>query len=106
MSEPTEQAWNEAREQLAALGDKLAAHYRRLVGEEGPQEEQVRDALRTLGAAFDRVLESLGAAARDPEVQETLRAAATSLAGVLGTTLSRLGEELRRNRGQDPPTTG
>jgi hypothetical protein len=106
MSEPSEEAWNQAREQLASLGDKLAAHYRRLVGEEGPQEEQVRDALRTLGAAFDRVMESLGTAARDPEVRETLRGAATSLASAVGATFSRLGEELRRDRAQDPPTSG
>ncbi len=66
-----------------------------MADEGGPSEGEVRDALRTLGDAGRRMIDSLGNAMRDPEVREHVRTAAASLVTALGATFSELGRELR-----------
>jgi hypothetical protein len=88
--------WDEAAERMRALGEKLKAQYRDMAGDEGPTEGEVRDAFRTLGSAFERVLDAVSAAFRDPDVREQTKQAAASFVSALGATFDELGDELRR----------
>lgn len=67
-----------------------------MAGEEGPSEGDVKDAFRTLGAAFERVMDAVGSAFRDPDVRDQTKQAASSLVSALGATFEELGEELKR----------
>ncbi len=78
------------------MGDKLKDRYKELVGDEGPSEDQVKDALKTLGNAVQAVVESVGAALRDPEVRTGVKDAAAGFASAMGQTFSDLGEEIRK----------
>lgn len=80
--------------ELRALGDRLRATYRGSAGEDGPDEDELKEALSTLLDAWNRVAASLSAALGDPGTREQLRRAADSFATALGSTLSQLGEEL------------
>lgn len=88
--------WDEAAERFSTLGSKLKEQYRTMAGEEGPSEGDVKDAFRTLGAAFERVMDAVGSAFRDPEVRDQTKQAASSLVTALGATFEELGEELKR----------
>ena len=78
------------------MGDKLREQYKELVGDEGPSEDQVRDALKTLGTAVQSVVESVGAALRDPEVRSQVKEAAAGFASAVGQTFNDLGDEIRK----------
>ncbi len=97
-NDPTqEDPWTDASNRWISLGDSLKKRYRDLVGDDGPDEEAIRDAVRTLGDAAQSVLSSVGSAMRDPAVRDQLRDAAASLVSALGTTFDQLGDELRRS---------
>lgn len=88
--------WTEASERWADVGDGLRRRYRDLVGDRGPTEDDLREALRTLGDAARSVADSVGSAMRDPEVRAQVKEAAASLVSALGATFEELGDELRR----------
>lgn len=92
----TEEAWSQVREVLGSLGATLRDHYAAVAGPDGPSEEQVRGALRTLGEAFEQMIESLGSAFRDPAVRDQARKAAGSVVTAIGATFGDVGEELTR----------
>ena len=83
------------------MSEKIKTHYQDLVGDEGPSEEKVREAVSTLGTAAQSMIDSLGEAMRDPEVRGQVKDAAASFVAALGTTFSRLGDELRGERRHD-----
>lgn len=58
--------------------------------------EDVKEALRKLGAALDDAFEALGAAAKDPAVKEDVRQVGQSLSGALSATFADVGDDLRR----------
>jgi hypothetical protein len=99
----TEQAWDEVREVVGSLLSGLRDHYATVAGPDGPSEEEVRGALRTLGDAFERVVESIGSALRDPAVREQARKAAGSVVSALGATFGDVGEELSRAMRAEEP---
>lgn len=70
--------------------------YRDVVGETGPSENEVKDAMRTLGTAAQALFDSLGSAMRDPDVRTQMKDAAAEFASAVGQTFSDLGEEIRR----------
>jgi hypothetical protein len=97
-TDPTqEDPWTEATARWSDINEGLRRRYRDLVGEDGPDEEAVRDAIRTLGEAAQSVIASIGTAMKDPEVRAQVKDAAASLVSALGTTFDELGDELRRS---------
>lgn len=76
------------------MGGRFTESYRRVAEEGGPSEEEIRQALATLGGAWDRVAGSVSSALQEEEVRRRLRQAAAALAAALGATLSQLGEDL------------
>lgn len=80
------------------MTDELKARYRAVADDDSPSEDEVKDALTTLGHAAQRLFDSFGDAARDPEMRDRLKGVATSFVSALGKTFSDLGDELRRTR--------
>ncbi|MGH8875362.1 MAG: hypothetical protein ACRDVM_08965 [Acidimicrobiia bacterium] len=95
-------AWRRVAEQVSALSDRFRDHYL-TEDAEGPTDEAVREALRTLGEALNRVVVSLGHALGDPDVREAAKQTAGGLVTAMGAAFSELGEELRRGRDHSPP---
>jgi hypothetical protein len=93
-------------EQFAALGKRLKDTYRQTAGETGPSEDEVKAAFRTLGGAWDRLAETIGAAARDEQLRENVKQAATGFFEAMGAAFSELGAELRRTRRDTATDTG
>jgi Flp pilus assembly pilin Flp len=99
-----EDPWQQATERWASVTDKLKDRYQEVVGDEGPSEDEVREALRTLGTAVQAVFDSLGTAMRDPEVRTQVKNAAAGFMAAIGQTFTDLGSELKRDRSADPET--
>ena len=88
-------------EHLSSLGRKLRDTYERTIGEAGPDQDDVKSALRTLGNAAERLAQAVGAAARDVEVRTTVKNAATGFFEAVGAAFSDLGSDLRRSDSSD-----
>ena len=86
--------WDTVASEFQQLGRRLKDTYRQVADDQGPSEEDVRDAFTTLAQAWGQVAGSVGEALRDPEVRRNLKAAASSFATALGTTIADLGAEL------------
>lgn len=82
--------WSELTDDLLDLTDKLRGTYRRAADESGPSEDEVEEAFRTLGGAWNQLAGSVGAAISDPEVKRHLKKAATSLISAIGASLSEI----------------
>ena len=101
----SEEAWNEVGEQFKNLGSMLKVHY--LAQEGGDRievvsDDEVKDALRTLGESLKAAFATVGDAVADPEVRDEARQTAGSFFDALGATFSDLGHDLsKRGEGQD-----
>jgi hypothetical protein len=84
-------------EQVSSLGRKLKETYQRSTGDEGPDQLEIKAALRTLGNAWERVAQAVAAATRDEEVRANMKNAATGFFEAVGAAFSELGSELRRS---------
>ena len=92
-------------EHVSSLGRKLRDTYERTIGEAGPDQDDVKSALRTLGNAAERLAQAVGAAARDVEVRTTMKSAATGFFEAVGAAFSDLGSDLRRSHSPDDADT-
>ncbi len=91
------EAWAEVAEQLNALGSTLKDHY--VAGEraqvaEAPTQDELKDALKTLGDAATAALGTVGEAFKDPTIKEEIRATAGSLVNAVGVSVSELGADI------------
>lgn len=81
-------AWNELTDELVRLTEKLRATYHEVANGKGPSEEEIREALRTLGAAWNQLAGSIGVALQDEEVRAQMKRAGSSLVAAVATSLS------------------
>ena len=88
-------------EQLSSLGRKLRDTYQQSMTESPPDQDEIKAALRTLGNAWEKVAQAVGAAARDEEVRANMKSAATGFFEAVGAAFSELGAELRRSKPGD-----
>lgn len=93
--------WSTFHDEFGDLGQRIKETYRKVASEDGPTEEEIKEAFGTLIGAWDQVAGSVSTALQDPEVRARLKAAATSFATAVGTTISELGDELRESDGRD-----
>ena len=93
--------WSTFHDEFGDLGEKIKETYRKVASEDGPTEEEIKEAFGTLIGAWDQVAGSVSSALQDPEVRARLKAAASSFATAVGTTVSELGDELRASDGRD-----
>jgi hypothetical protein len=92
-------AWKQAGEQLSGLGIKLRLHYdeQRGTDPDGEQvraQDEVKEAVRKLGAAVQDAVDAMGAAARDQAVKDDVREVGRSLKDALGVTFTEISDEL------------
>ena len=101
IDQPQPDPWDKIAEQATSLGRKLRDTYERSIAGEGPGQDDVRAALRTLGNAAEKVVQAVGAAARDEEVRATMKNAATGFFEAVGAAFSELGSDLRAATSSD-----
>jgi hypothetical protein len=95
----SEEAWNEVGEQFKSLGSMLKVHYQTYEGEditEVVSDDEVKDALRTLGESLKAAFATVGDAFADPEIRDEARQIAGSFFDALGATFSDLGHDISR----------
>jgi hypothetical protein len=104
----SEEAWNEVGEQFKSLGSMLKVHYQTYEGEditEVVSDDEVKDALRTLGENVKAALASIGDAFADTEIRDEARQTAGSFFDALGATFSDLGHDIsKRAESEDQPS--
>lgn len=88
--------WDRLADEFASLGEKLKSRYREVAGTEGPTDEELKAALRTLGGAWDRVADAVTAAMKDEEVRRSVKQTANSLAEAIGAAFNEIPTYLRR----------
>ncbi|MGA7227721.1 MAG: hypothetical protein WBZ45_05880 [Acidimicrobiia bacterium] len=97
-NDPTSQSepdpWEAVSDQFSSLKGRLTDLYQQAAADGGPSESDVKEALSTLAAAWDRVADSVTTALGDPDTREGLKRAASSLATALGATVVGLGKDL------------
>jgi hypothetical protein len=100
-TEPEKDPWNTFHDEVGDLGNRLKDTYRKVATDDGPTEEEIKEALGTLAGAWNQVADSVTTALQDPEVRARLKAAASSFASALGETISGLGSELSKDEGEE-----
>ena len=78
------------------IGQRLRDTYRKIADDKGPSEDEIKQAFATLAGAWDQVAESVTTALSDPDLREQIKDAAGSFASAVGSTITDLGAELRR----------
>ena len=95
----SEEAWNEVGEQFKSLGSMLKVHYQTYEGEditEVVSDDEVKDALHTLGENVKAALASIGDAFADAEIRDEARQTAGTFFDALGATFSDLGHDISK----------
>jgi hypothetical protein len=100
-SESLVDPWDKMAEQVSSLGRKLKDTYQRSIADDGPDQAENKTAHRTLGNAWEKVAQAVGAAARDEAVRANMKTAATGFFEAVGAAFSELGSELRRSNDPD-----
>ena len=93
----SEKAWNEVGEQIKSLGSMLKVHYHTYEGDditEVVSDDEVKDALHTLGESVKAAFASIGDAFADAEIRDEARETAGSFFDALGATFSDLGHDI------------
>lgn len=85
-----EEPWDELTDELLALTARLRSVYRQAAQDQGPTEEEVRQAIGTLAAASKQMAGSIGAALADPLARDHLKRAAGSLVDAAAAALGEL----------------
>jgi hypothetical protein len=100
-SDPTTESpsdpWDSATADFSGIGRRLKETYRKVADERGPSEDEIKQAFATLAGAWDQVAESVTTALQDPAIREQLKEAVGSFASAVGSTVTDLGSELRRD---------
>ena len=96
-------AWNEVDRKFSEFGHILAERYRKIGEERGtPEAEEAKrkleEAFSSVTRQLDQAFSSLGETIRDPEAKETLKEAGKAVVDALGSTVSDVGDEIRRWR--------
>ena len=100
-SGPETDPWDKMAEQVSSIGRKLRDTYQKSMTDTAPDEQEIKAAVRTLGNAWEKLAQAVGAAARDEEVRATMKSAATGFFEAVGNAFSELGSELRRSDASD-----
>jgi hypothetical protein len=102
----SDDAWNDVGEQLKTLGSMFKSHYKSHEGEirvEVVSDDEVKEALLTLGDSVKTAFASIGDAIADQEIRTEARQTAGSFFDALGATFSELGADISKQRDQDSP---
>ena len=93
----SDETWNEVGDGFKKLGSLFKSHYESRDSEEGTEavsDEEVKDALRTIGDGLKTAFATIGDAVKDPEVQDEAKQTAKSFFDAIGATFAELGDEI------------
>ena len=92
-----DQAWRRVGEELNSLAEGFRGHRQRLESADSAEraEPELRDGLRTLTEACDRLATGVGNALRDPEIHGDAKRTAAALFEALSTSFDDLGRRIR-----------
>jgi hypothetical protein len=99
----SKEAWAEVDRRFSEFGRIVAEHHRK-TGEEqaAPPPEQARrsleDAFSVVTRQLDVAFSSVGDTIRDPEAKDTLKLAGKAAMNALASTVTDVGEEIRKRR--------
>jgi hypothetical protein len=96
----SEEAWNEPRKEVAALGEQLRQHY-----EASPQDPAKRAQLEGLGRAVTEVIDSFGKVLDDPEVRASSTKVAQTFSQAVSATLAEVGAGMQQALRRTPPAS-
>jgi hypothetical protein len=105
MGQPDD-AWSDVGEQFKTLGSMFKDHYQSHEGEirvDVVSDDEVKEALRTLGDSVKTAFASIGDALADQEIRTEARQTAGSFFDALGATFAELGADIAKQRDQDSP---
>jgi len=89
-------SWEQVGQRLSELGLKLKLHLEQAQKEGRTEDEdRIKEALRSVGAAVEQAFTAVGNAARDEAVRDDAKDVGRSLLEALDTTFSHLGERFR-----------
>jgi len=97
----SDETWTEVGDQLKTLGLMFKHHYQTYEGENLTgvvSEDDVRDAMRTLGESVKTAFGAIGEAIADAEIRDEARQTAGSFLDALGATFSELGADISKRR--------
>ena len=107
----SDETWNEVGDGFKKLGSLFKSHYESQDSEETTEtvsDEEVKDALRTIGDGLKTAFASIGDAVKDPEVQDEAKQTAKSFFDAIGATFAELGDEIsawrEKNKEDEAPT--
>lgn len=108
----SDETWNEVGEGFKKLGSMFKQHYESQAGKEDSEavsDEEVKDAIRTIGENLKTAFATVGDAAKDPEVQSEAKQTAKSFFDALGATFADLGDEIskwrEKGKSEEQPST-
>ena len=93
----SDETWNEVGDGFKKLGSLFKSHYESQDSEEATEavsDEEVKDALRTIGDGLKTAFATIGDAVKDPEVQDEAKQTAKSFFDAIGATFAELGDEI------------
>jgi hypothetical protein len=102
----SDEAWSDVGEQLRTLGSMFKSHYQNHEGEisvDVVSDDEVKEALRTLGDSVKTAFASISDAIADQEIRTEARQTAGSFFDALGATFSELGTDISKQRDQESP---
>ena len=100
----SDETWNEVGEGFKNLGSMFKQHYasqEEAEGSEAISDDEVKDAVRTIGESLKTAFATVGDSVKDPEVQEEAKQTAKSFFDALGATFAELGNEISKWRDKD-----
>ncbi|MDF1597247.1 MAG: hypothetical protein P1T08_14310 [Acidimicrobiia bacterium] len=107
----SDETWSEVGEGFKKIGSMFKQHYESQAAGEGAEavsEEDVKDAVQTLGESIKTAFATIGDAVADPEVQSEAKQTAKSFVDALGASFSDLGDQISKWRAKggtgEPPS--
>ena len=100
----SDETWNEVGEGFKKLGSMFKQHYEsqeEAEGSEAISDDEVKDAVRTIGESLKTAFATVGDTVKDPEVQDEAKQTAKSFFDALGATFAELGNEISKWRDKD-----
>ena len=108
-------AWNEVGARFTGLGQRLKTHFNETESPPTGDAEAppagsdstaaaVKEAMRRIGEAIDAAVGAVAASAKDPAINEDVRAAAKALGTAMAATFGEVGDDLRRVFNRTPPS--
>jgi hypothetical protein len=98
----SDEAWNDAKRDVTALGEQLRQHFEATRGGDEARRAHLQAAVEDLGRAVTEVFDSLGKVLDDPDVRAGSTRAAQSFSQAVAATFAEVGSGLQQALRRSP----